>query len=177
MIFHWKRKVFQYDYWNFAICRCDGSASFRGGIHYADTRMCRRPRGRRYRWTRCSRRPRPHARSTISRWRPVHCRESNDSTNKKRNVLERVTSRRRLRTVTVARTASRRSKRYSCFSNLRAACRSATIIPYIYFHQITGNIINSSNVAWLTFKILQQTREELGDITRRIIKKQQKIKE
>jgi len=135
--------------------------------------MSRRPRGRRYRWTRCSRRPRPHARSTISRWRLVHCRESNDFTNKKRNVLEWVTSRRRRRTVTVAQTASRRSKRYSCFSNLRAACRSATIIPYIYSHQITGNIINSSNVVKLTFKILQRTREKLGDIiTCRIIRKQ-----
>lgn len=127
-------------------CRCDGSVSFHGEIHCADTRMFRRPRGRRCHWTRCSRRPRPHARSTIFRWRPVHCRESSGSTNKKRNVRERVASKRRHRTVMVARAALRESKKYSCFLNLRAACRSATIIPCIYSHQITGNAINMNKI-------------------------------
>lgn len=124
------------------IFRCDGSASFRGETRCADMKMFRRPREKRCRWMRCSRRPRPHARSIISRWRLVHCRESNDFLNKKKSIRERAVNRRHRQMATEARTASRKSKRYSCSSNLRVAYRNVTIIPCIYSHLIIGNIID-----------------------------------
>lgn len=129
------------------LIRCDGSASSREEIRCADTRTSRHPRGRRCRWTRCSHHPRLHARLTISRWKLVHCRESNDFPNKRTNEREPV-ARRRYRLATEARTASRGLRRYSCSSNPRVAYKSAKIIPCICSRQIIGFVssVNGSSI-------------------------------